>query len=61
MNNKGKARIEFIPDEIERLLILVKKELTEEPLREVMDSPLPRLFNKLNRGYQRIKPPRSFR
>ena len=55
-NREGVTRIEFVPDEIERLLFLVRKELTEEPLREVMESPLPQLFNKLNRGYQKIKP-----
>ena len=55
-HHEGKTRVEFIPEEIERLLILVKKELSEVPLGEVMDSPLPGLFNKLNRGYRKIKP-----
>lgn len=55
-HNEGKTRIELTPQEIEKLLLLVRKEILRQPLREVMISPLPELFRKLNRGYQRIKP-----
>ena len=55
--HKGKARIEFTAEEIERLFLMVKEAIEGKPLQEVLNSPLPMLFLKLKRGYHQIKVP----
>lgn len=53
--HKGKTRIEFTPEEVESLLLLVNETIKVKPLLEVCNSPLPGLLMKLNRGHRRVK------
>jgi len=56
-HDESKTRIEFNPEELEKLLILVRDSIKGKSLPEVTNSPDPGLFMKLNRGYKRLKPP----